>query len=219
MGGATVWLHSYGDIKKVAANHVKPYEDERSKVDIEKKQDPVVPDGKKHVMLEDGLQDLDMLHAELEKDMTGAKYLKMQNSVSFSDICSYVIELPVSEHGRPEVIAAKEKEIEDLMDYSTFEEVADEGQDVIGSRWVITVKEKHDGQKQQCKARLVARCFQESYKPQSDSPTVLKDSFKLLMAVAANNGFRLASVDIRAAFFKSKSLDQDVFVKPPKTLI
>ena len=73
------------------------------------------------------------------------------------------------------------------MDYETFEEVADEGQNVIGSRWVITVKEKHDGQKQQCKARFVARGFQESLKPQSDSPTASKDSFKLLMAVAANN--------------------------------
>ena len=104
------------------------------------------------------------------------------------------------------------------MDYETFEEVADEGQNVIGSRWVITVKEKHDGQKQQCKARLVARGFQESLKPQSDSPTASKDSFKLLMAVAANNGFRLASVDIRAAFLQSKALDRDVFVKPPEDI-
>jgi len=142
----------------------------------------------------------------------------MENSVSFSDMCSYVIELPISEHGRPEVIADKEKEIENLMDYSTFEEVVDEGQDVIGSRWVITVKEKHDGQKQQCKARLVARGFQEHLKPQSDSPTAAKESFKLLMVVAANNGFKLASVDIRAAFLQSKALDRDVFVKPPEDI-
>ena len=41
-------------------------------------------------------------------------------------------------------------------------------------------------------------------KPQSDSPTASKDSFKLLMPVAANNNFKLASVDIRAAFLQSK---------------
>ena len=66
----------------------------------------------------------------------------------------------------------------------------------------MTEKEKHDGQKQACKARLVARGFQESLKPQSDSPTASKDSFKMLMAVAANSRFKLASVDIRVAFLQ-----------------
>ena len=52
-------------------------------------------------------------------------------------------------------------------------------------------------------------------KPQTDSPTVSKESFKILMAIAANNGFRLASVDIRAAFLQSRTLHRDVFMKPP----
>ena len=55
-------------------------------------------------------------------------------------------------------------------------------------------------------------------KPQSDSPTASKDSFKLLMAVAANNNFKLASVDIRAAFLQSQTLDIDVFVMPPEDI-
>ena len=91
----------------------------------------------------------------LEKDVTGAKYLKMENSVSFSEMCSYVIELPVSEHGRPEVKMVKKNEIKNLMDYNTFKEVIDEGHETIRSRWVITVKEKHNGQKQQCQPILV----------------------------------------------------------------
>merc|ERR1712089_62769 len=37
----------------------------------------------------------------------------------------------------------------------------------------------------------------------------------MLMAVAANSRFKLASVDIRAAFLQSKVLDRYVFVKPP----
>ena len=89
----------------------------------------------------------------------------MANTISFSDICSYVIELPVSEHWKPEVKAAKRNVIKNLTDYDTFEEVQDEGQDMIGSRWVITQKEKHDGQKQACKVWLVAKRFQESLKP------------------------------------------------------
>ena len=34
------------------------------------------------------------------------------------------------------------------------------------------------------------------------------------MAIAANSDFRLASVDIRAAFLQSRTLDQDVFMLP-----
>ena len=37
--------------------------------------------------------------------------------------------------------------IRNLKDYDTFEEFPDEGQQTIGSHWVITQKEKHDGQK------------------------------------------------------------------------
>ena len=37
----------------------------------------------------------------------------------------------------------------------------------------------------------------------------------MLVAVAANSGFKLASVDIRAAFLQSKILDREVFVEPP----
>ena len=59
-------------------------------------------------MLEDGLRDFDELKnkdtdtlEDEEKDSIGAKYLRVINSVSFSDIAIYTMELPVSEHGRP----------------------------------------------------------------------------------------------------------------------
>ena len=69
--------------------------------------------------------------------------------------------MPVREHGKPEVIQAKNNEIKNLETYETFEEVDDIGQETIGSRWIVTEKEKHDGQKQNYKARLVAKGFQE----------------------------------------------------------
>ena len=62
---------------------------------------------------------------------------------------------------------------------------------------------------------MVARGFQEALKPQSDSPTAGKESFKLLMALLANFHFKLVLVDIRAAFLQSKVLDRDIFVEPP----
>ena len=61
---------------------------------------------------------------------------------------------------------------------------------------------------------MIARGFQDKIKPQSDSPTVSKESFKMLMAITANNNFKLASVNIRAAFLQSRTLDRDVFMLP-----
>ena len=127
----------------------------------------------------------------------------------------FTVEVPVREHGKPEIIEAKDREIENLKTYETFEEVEENGQETIGSRWIVTEKEKHDGQKQAYKARLVAKGFQEIDQPQSDSPTAAKESFKLLMALAANQNFKVVSMDIRAAFLQAKKLDREVFVRPP----
>ena len=93
------------------------------------------------------------------QDGVGVRYLRMKQCVSFSECCAYTVELPISEHWRPEVKVAKKAEIKNLQDYKTFKEVKDEGQTTVGSRWVITEKEKHDGQKQKFKARLVVRGF------------------------------------------------------------
>ena len=124
-------------------------------------------------------------------DGIGAKYLRMERSVCFMDHSIYVVEVPVREHGKAEIIEAKNNEIKNLKTYETFEEVDDEGQETIGSRWIVTEKEKHDGQKQNYKARLVAKGFQEKDQPQSDSPTAAKESFKLLVALAANQNFKI----------------------------
>ena len=88
----------------------------------------------------------------------------------------------------------------------------------VGSWWVITRKENHDGQKTACKVRIVAKGFHEEEKPQADSPTAMRESVKPFLAIAANQGFELEAVDIRAAFLQSKELDRDVFVEPPKDL-
>ena len=119
------------------------------------------------------------------------------------------------EHGRPEVKKAKTAEVNNLLDYDVFEAVKDEGQETISSRWVVSAKEKHDGKKQKPKARLVARRFQETIEPKSDSPTDSKESFKMLMAIAAHEYFKLASVDLRAVSHQSRTLDRDVFTLPP----
>ena len=46
-------------------------------------------------------------------------------------------------------------------------------------------KKKADGQKTDVKGKLVARGFQEKESPQSDYPTMLRESLKLYSALAA----------------------------------
>ena len=107
--GQSVWLHTHGDVKKVASWQVKPYQivdreaiKNKSKEDAERRQ----------VMLKDGLQDEDNLWnkdtlEEEEKDTIGALNFEIVNSVSFSDLSIYTVKLHVSEHRKPEVKVAK----------------------------------------------------------------------------------------------------------------
>ena len=127
----------------------------------------------------------------LEEDSISTFWLKMENNECYDDFAVYAVKFPIKEHKTIEVIEAKEKELQNLFNYDVFKEVEDTGQERIGSRWVITKKEKADGQKTVFKGRLVARGFQEKESPQSDSPTMLCESMKLFFAVAANEGFKL----------------------------
>ena len=79
---------------------------------------------------------------------------------------------------------------------------------------MITQKDNHDGQNTQFKEILVARGFQEVEKVQSDSPTALRDSFRMFLSLAATTRIeKLRSIDIRAAFLQSDKLKREVFVR------
>ena len=93
-----------------------------------------------------------------------------------------------------------------MKTYETFEEIKDEGQETIGSRWIITEKQKHDGQKHAYKARLVAKGFQEIDQPQSDSPTAAKESFKLLMALSAKSQLQNSEHGYKGRVLTSKNI-------------
>ena len=96
---------------------------------------------------------------ELERDWTSTFWFRMENTECYDDIAVYTVEVPATEHKKPEVVEAKEKELENLTKYGVFEEVEDTGQERITSRWVITKKEKADRMKVNYKGRLVAQGF------------------------------------------------------------
>ena len=156
-------------------------------------------------------EDKKQQYAEKESFYTRAEYYECFDD----DLSVYVVEIPTKEHCRLDVVQAKEKEMNNLQSFGTYEEIENEGQCFIDSRWVITEKEDHDGQKTKVKARIVAKGFQEAEKPQSDSPTVGRDSLKTFIAVAANMQFQICSVDITGAFLQADMLDRNVYVRPP----
>ena len=151
--GNAVFIHSNGIVKKLAACKVKPYElKERKEENKEGKRDE---DAWYKIIEEDERKENNEVNGEKEdeqevekeekedeqevendglKDMIGAKYLKMEKSVCFLENSIYVVEVPVREHGKAEIIEAKNNEIKNLKTYETFEEVDDEGQETIGSR-------------------------------------------------------------------------------------
>ena len=56
------------------------------------------------------------------------------------------------------------------------------------------------------KARLVIGGFEEDEKGPVDSPTAAKSSMKIFFAVCANNNWVCETMDIKAAFFKTRKL-------------
>ena len=96
-------------------------------------------------------------------------------------------------------ILPKLQEIEKWKQFQTFEEVPNNGQYAISTRWVCTRKIR--GGQVTYKARLVARGFEEdSQGLKTDSPTCSKESLRLLLAIVSSRGWKLHSLDVKSAF-------------------
>ena len=123
----------------------------------------------------------------------------------------FATNIPSKNHHHPEVVAAKEKELEKWKQFDAAKEVEFTGNEhVLYSRWVIT--RKSDGS---VKARLVVRGFEELEYPQSDSPTASNNSLKLFFALAANEFMKVQSMDVTSAFLQGQPLRRKVFMEPP----
>ena len=110
---------------------------------------------------------------------------------------------------------AKQRELENWIKENVYEVVEDVGQDTISVRWVMSPKVV-DG-KVITKARLVARGFQENVDDlRTDSPTCMKETLRLLFMTASSMKWSINSIDIKAAFLQGKSIDRELFLKPPK---
>ena len=109
----------------------------------------------------------------------------------------------------PLVTEAKKTELERFKKFGVFKEEKDQGQYCISSRWVIT----HKGTK--CKARLVARGFEDFNYNISDAPTANKTSKFIFFILAASFGWKVETLDVVAAFLQASPIERDVWIKPP----
>ena len=96
-----------------------------------------------------------------------------------------------------------------MCQFNTYEEVANNGQSTLTTRWVITNK---DGK---AKAQLVVRGFEEDFIMLKDSPTVGKGAMRMILAVASSMKWMIKTTDIKSAFLQGKELDRDVYLRPP----
>ena len=102
------------------------------------------------------------------------------------------------------------QKIENLDKYGFFEEVEYEGQETVGSRLVINREEKADGWRRIIR-KIGRKGIWRKDAPQSDSPTMLRESIKMFFSVAANEDFELRKIDIRAAFLKQSNWKEKCF--------
>lgn len=109
---------------------------------------------------------------------------------------------------------AKEKELKNWRDNNVYEEVNDEGQKAISTRWVITEKVKEG--ETICKARLVARGFEEEMPEwEKDAPTCSAETLKFCLTVIKLKKWISYTLDVKTAYLQGDEIKREVYLRPP----
>ena len=123
---------------------------------------------------------------------------------------AFLVLIPKKNQNTTECHAAKLEELKKLKDFGTYEEVPLLDQDYITSTWVVA--QKGSG----IKARLVARGFEDDTDQRTDSPTMSKAAFRVLLTIAASKQWAIQMTDIKSAFLQGQDLNRDIYLLPPK---
>ena len=109
---------------------------------------------------------------------------------------------------------AKDVELQNWKSFGVYEEIPDDGQISMSTRWVIT--NKIVGDKKVVKARLVARGFEEIQEFRADSPTANKETVRMFLSLTSTMGWEAKTIDIKAAFLQGDQIEREVIIKPPR---
>ena len=159
-------------------------------------------------------EDSSMKGGMKENDHLGVYFLMNKDNIENEDYeevnDSFPVLIPAKYHNHPDIVKAKNEELEKWEKYEVFIEVDEtEAINPITTIWVITKKGDTE------KARLCVRGFEEEIYPRSDSPTASGEAMKLFLAMSANEDFKLKSLDVTSAFLQGEKLERNVFVIPP----
>ena len=130
-----------------------------------------------------------------------------------------VTQIPRYRHNDEDIVKAKDKELDKLQQFGTYEEVREakltpsQRSNMIASTWAIV--DKGTAGDSVIKARLCARGDLEKVEIRTDSPTTSKASIRLTLTIAASQKWVLHSLDFTSAFLQGTDLEREVFLKPP----
>ena len=104
--------------------------------------------------------------------------------------------------------------MESWIKNKVYEEVDNQGQKLLTTRWVVTQKEKEGNTI--TKARLVVRGFEENTEClRKDSLPSAKETVRILLSVASLNSWDCHTLDVKAAYLQGNEIEREVYLKPP----
>ena len=119
----------------------------------------------------------------------------------------------------PLIFSAMQAEIKKFQDYGVYEIIDDDPKIYkVPSQWVLTCKDSKKEGEEVYKARLVAlgNLDRKINLRATDSPTVSRESLRMILATIANMEWQLKSTDVSSAFLQGCDLNRTVFMRPPK---
>ena len=114
-----------------------------------------------------------------------------------------------------DIIRAKLKELHSWREKNEYEAVPRTNQKLVSTRWIVTEKEKEG--KRICKARLVARGFEEKEEDmKTDSPTCASETLKAFLSLILKHGWKTKTLDVKTAYLQGKEISRTVYLQPPE---
>jgi hypothetical protein len=114
---------------------------------------------------------------------------------------------------------AMDKEMQSIERNNTWELVKlPVGKKPIGLKWVFKLKRNSNGEVVKYKARLVAKGYVQKYGIDFEevfAPVARLDTVRVLLAFAANNGWKVHHLDVKYAFLHGE-LEEEVYVSQPE---